>query len=641
LAAASLLMMLSTRTSSAQSKDTIHVPVFSNYLWLNFGTQDRFAHFPSGEQHFKKMLMRITLAAPKDSLAGRWDYTMRVWLRKNGHSYELGRFITPYGRWFRDPWSYTWTIDVTPFESLLHDSSAIRVEYEGYSQGSLFSLNFDCVTGEPPYMTYEVDSLWDGVFSYGDSAKLIAATVLPRKMLVDNNAGRVFLRILTSGHGGGGTDNAAEFSDKTHTIVINDSVKLTQHLWRTDCGENPVSPQAGTWYYSRAGWCPGDVVQPWDYDITSMVKPGDSVSIDYQFQPYINHDPAHPASYIVSGQLLIAHKPTSTRDVAVEAIIKPNISNEYWRENPVCLHNAPEIILRNLGSETLTSIRIDYGVDGNRSNRYDWHGSLVFMDTAQVILPSIDLANGTHLFSVLVSDPNGKFDEDPSNNMRNTTYMAPSNFTGPVTLTMQVDKVPTKDSVANSILYNIYDAGGAHLFSNGGFVDSAFVRDTFALPSGCYRFVIQDTGMSQGGGDGLFPIYPGASRGFYFLKDAADRVIDSASAYNHRANFGTKKTVTFNVSGGESKPFLTPAIKVTSPKNGKKITVDCSSIPYFGSQFVELELIDLNGKVIQQMQVDQKMMPDISVDVRDLARGLYVARIESMTFRSSRSFNLH
>ncbi len=586
------------------------------------------------------MLMRLTLATPKDSVAGRWDYTMRIFLRTKEHEYELGRFITPYGRWFKDPWIYTWTLDVTPYEYLLHGSADIRVQYDGYSKGSDFSLVVDCVSGEPPFMTYKIDSLWQGVFAYGDSTKPISTAVMPKKVFIDPHASHVFLRLITSGHGGGGTDNAAEFSDKTHTIVINDSVKLTQHLWRTECGDNPLSPQAGTWYYSRAGWCPGDVVQPWDYDITSFVKPGDSARIDYQFQPYTNHDLTHPASYILSADILYTEKPASTHDAALEQIIKPNNDKRYWRENPVCLHNAPEIVIRNLGGETLTSLRIDYGVDGNRSSRYDWKGALPFMDTAHVILPALDLANGTHHFSVLIADPNGRFDDDPSNNLLTTTYSAPSNFTAPIMLAMQVDQVPKEDSVSNSILYDLYDATGAHLYSNGGFADSAFVRDTFALPAGCYRFVIQDTGLAQGGGDGLMPIYPNSTRGFFFLKDAADRVVDSASSYNHKANFGPKEVITFNVAGGQPQRLLTPTIEVRYDKKSNQIKIGGSKLPFVGSEFVELELIDLEGNVLRQIPVSRRMLPQFTIDASALPSGSYVARIESMSFRSSKSFRI-
>ncbi len=60
------------------------------------------------------------------------------------------------------------------------------------------------------------------------------------------------------------------------------------NLWRTDCSVNPCSPQGGTWTYSRAGWCPGASVIPWDNDVTSLITPGGFAVVDYNIQPYEN-----------------------------------------------------------------------------------------------------------------------------------------------------------------------------------------------------------------------------------------------------------------------------------------------------------------------------------------------------------------
>jgi hypothetical protein len=98
----------------------------------------------------------------------------------------------------------------------------------------------------------------------------------------------VKVRAITTGHGQGNTDNAAEFSQKWHRITVG-STEFEHILWRNDCHLNRCSPQGGTWTYSRAGWCPGDRVIPWDNDITDVVVPGTTVEINYDVQPYINY----------------------------------------------------------------------------------------------------------------------------------------------------------------------------------------------------------------------------------------------------------------------------------------------------------------------------------------------------------------
>ncbi|MEI7662832.1 MAG: T9SS type A sorting domain-containing protein, partial [Bacteroidota bacterium] len=65
------------------------------------------------------------------------------------------------------------------------------------------------------------------------------------------------------------------------------------HNWY-DCNPNPdaCQPQNGTWYYNRAGWCPGAIAQWYDYNMTPYVA-GHNVELKYVF--YENYvDLCHP-----------------------------------------------------------------------------------------------------------------------------------------------------------------------------------------------------------------------------------------------------------------------------------------------------------------------------------------------------------
>jgi len=91
-----------------------------------------------------------------------------------------------------------------------------------------------------------------------------------------------------TGHGQGNTQNAAEFSEFTHHVWVDGAETFEQHLWKTDCGENDCSPQNGTWLYSRAGWCPGQDVQPWEWDLGGLYTPGEEVNLDFVLADYTN-----------------------------------------------------------------------------------------------------------------------------------------------------------------------------------------------------------------------------------------------------------------------------------------------------------------------------------------------------------------
>jgi hypothetical protein len=77
--------------------------------------------------------------------------------------------------------------------------------------------------------------------------------------------------------------NAAEFHHDIHHIWVNGGQTFEQDNWN-DCNPNPdgCSPQNGTWFYDRAGWCPGSIAQFFDYNMTPYVG-GNDVSLWYKF----------------------------------------------------------------------------------------------------------------------------------------------------------------------------------------------------------------------------------------------------------------------------------------------------------------------------------------------------------------------
>src|SRR5205085_2924206 len=107
----------------------------------------------------------------------------------------------------------------------------------------------------------KVENLWMKYNTvYGDSTQPIDMPEITR--YVESDATGVKIKMINTGHGQGNTGNAAEFSQKTHHIIVNGTQNFSQLLWRANCSSNPCSPQAGTWTNNRAGWCPGADVIP-------------------------------------------------------------------------------------------------------------------------------------------------------------------------------------------------------------------------------------------------------------------------------------------------------------------------------------------------------------------------------------------
>jgi hypothetical protein len=130
-------------------------------------------------------------------------------------------------------------------------------------------------------------------------------------------------------------------------------------IWRTNCGLNPVYPQAGTWIYSRGNWCPGAWVFPDIYD--SPIVGGSSNIFDVNMQAYTNSNPS--ANYAFNAQLIEYGPHSNTNDLAIEEVYSPSNLFEYSRANPVC--DNPKINIKNNGSNTITFATIKYGIEIN------------------------------------------------------------------------------------------------------------------------------------------------------------------------------------------------------------------------------------------------------------------------------------
>ncbi|MBH09081.1 MAG: hypothetical protein CMG74_01800 [Candidatus Marinimicrobia bacterium] len=129
--------------------------------------------------------------------------------------------------------------------------------------------------------------MWNDSYAvYGDETNPI--NFYPITEYIPEDAQSIYLRMITTGHGQGNTDNAAEFSQKIHQIYLNNVFLYNHNFWRDDCQDNPCSPQYGSWQYNRAGFCPGAIVTPIDFDLSNFISPGDTATLSYILEEYFN-----------------------------------------------------------------------------------------------------------------------------------------------------------------------------------------------------------------------------------------------------------------------------------------------------------------------------------------------------------------
>lgn len=493
------IIALTGNSLYAADGDVTQIPLITSKRFPGTPTNiDAPVILPQGKS-FARILLKAKLECPCSKGKGEWDYTVNFSLKvktgvdKDGkpvyNDNEIARFITPYAANRPSNWNYTWSWDVTDYTFMMKDSVLFSAGYSGYTESALFTVWLECIEGTPPYETYAMDKLWQGYFPYGKESDPIDNYITNKKFLSRTDAKYVKLRIIATGHGGGGTENAAEFVNKTHKIWINDTERFTQHLWRDDCGFNAVYPQDGTWSLQRAGWCPGDVVQYWDWEITNYVNKSDSTKIDYKMQAFTNFEyNAHPSGYGVMGQVMYAKNPNFSNNATIEGIVAPNNAAPYNRTNPIC--GNPVIHIRNHGREALTSLTFEYGVRGGTMRTYQWTGNLAFMEDQNVTLPSIEWGNSfapdvtERVFEVKISNPNGKADEYALWNSASSTFNVPPSYYNAFVINMK----PNKEARNQGFFWELRNAAGELIAERRDMDDLTQYNDPVDLEDGCYLF---------------------------------------------------------------------------------------------------------------------------------------------------------
>ncbi|MFT3948300.1 MAG: M43 family zinc metalloprotease [Agriterribacter sp.] len=77
---------------------------------------------------------------------------------------------------------------------------------------------------------------------------------------------------------------------------------------------------------------------------------------------------------------------------------------------------SPLISIKNKGSETLTALNVSVILNGELKDVYNWTGNLASWDTTLIRLPQYAVEQGDYTLSIKLSQPNGKADEDTTNN---------------------------------------------------------------------------------------------------------------------------------------------------------------------------------------------------------------------------------
>lgn len=244
-------------------------PTAFSDMWLDINTysSEVEAELPSYVGAFDSIYGTLTIDCPPGG-CDPWDRVSTLSVKgHDGEWYEIIRYLTPYGV------ACSHEIDLTDFMSLLQGKVTFRGNLGTQGNGFLYTLDLDYYAGIPDESYSKIDKLWSETYDFGNMANLQPCEVY--NFSYESGVERSTLKLVSTGHGWGdnNTDNAAEFHRDEHHIWVGGSETFAQDNWN-DCNPNPdgCSPQNGTWYFDRAGWCPGSIAQWFDYDMTPYIS---------------------------------------------------------------------------------------------------------------------------------------------------------------------------------------------------------------------------------------------------------------------------------------------------------------------------------------------------------------------------------
>ncbi|MFT3786104.1 MAG: peptide-N-glycosidase F-related protein [Tepidisphaeraceae bacterium] len=229
-----------------------------------------------------RVIATIRLDTPPGGI-DPWDRRGALYLTTlDKHRYEIARFMTPYDHPFEQQ------VDVTDFLPLFQGQQTLSLFIDTWQKGFAGTVTLEFYPGKPKRTPIGVVNLWQGEPILGDPKLPVADFFDTKTVLVPQQVKSAKLRLMVTGHGQApNSQNAAEFIALKRTLAVN-GTKYENVLWKEDNYLNPCRPQKGTWAFDRAGWAPGSIVQPWEIDVTDVLKSTRELTLDYAIDPYEN-----------------------------------------------------------------------------------------------------------------------------------------------------------------------------------------------------------------------------------------------------------------------------------------------------------------------------------------------------------------
>lgn len=307
----------------------------------------------------------------------------------------------------------------------------------------------------------------------------------------------------------------------------------------------------------------------------------------------------------------------------------------------------PTLRIRNDGNDTLTSLSIQYAVNGGESNAYEWTGSLSTLQSATVTLPAVayvPVETGSNEVIFSVSNPNGSADENAENNTQSTTFENLAHFP-----TQTVNFTLRTDNYGYETYWELRQSGGAVLASggnlnvrnNGGgqqtaaagnpgaYGNNQTITQAITLPAdGCYEFRILDDYS-----DGICCAF---GNGYYRLADVDGNILISGGTFGKEnlAPFSGEVVVSAAdvIEAGQVSVFPNPV--TSSQVNVRFNLVETATVGMYVSNALGQRVVSAGQFTLPSGRQEQ------AIDVANLANGIYFLTVQTSEGNVTQKFTL-
>lgn len=566
-----------------------------------------------------------------DSSFANADSTLNIgtlnYFRKNPMDLEIMSFVTPYGNGLDlGPDGEMWEFDVTDFSPVLHGPVYMYMNRGGQFQEEM-DIRFLMIEGTPPRDVKSIRNIWPipGILGQpGNNYANYAADLIqePRDVVLGTDEDAWKIRTMVTGHGQEG-----EFISRVHYMNVDGGPwEWSWPVWK-ECSEVPVYPQGGTWLFDRAGWCPGDPTDLQEFPLDGLANPGDTINLDYGISTISNPGDTR---YLTSHLLVGYGNPNHTLDAAVVRVKRPSDRTEFSRYNPACTQ--PVVIIRNEGSDPLTSLTITYNVRGGSPSTFSWTGNLDFLESEEVELPisnpSFWTGGTADVFEVALSQPNGAADQNSFNDTYASEFEPWATYLGGLEINWRTNNNGSQTT------WKVYDDQGNVAAENTPFLGNNIVyNEDLNIPAGCYRLRFDDSAD-----DGLY---------YWFFPQ-------NGSGYARISEYGVTQVSFENEFGG----FFEHDFWTDGLVNGEEVTggellsiwpnpsegIFHVRMDGFAGREVAMQVYDLMGRIVWEAPpatIGSGGFMEEVVDVSNLVAGRYFLRVWDGQRMRTKSIEIH